>query len=674
MERGALMRHRPIAIMFLAGAITAVAQQDYPFSAVPFTQVRVTDSFWAPRMQMNRTVTIPASFDQCRTTGRIRNFEMAAERRGTFLTKYSFDDTDIYKTLEGASYTLATHTDKNLDAYLDSLIDVIGRAQEPDGYLFTERTMDPVNTSKRIGPERWVNERLHSHELYNAGHLYEAAAAHFLATGKRSLLNIALKNADLIDATFGPGKRRVAPGHQVIEMGLVKLYRITGEERYLRLAKFFLDERGRVQYDTTSKDVYRNGMYWQDHVPVVDQREAVGHAVRAVYMYSAMADVAALTGDSGYVRAIDALWENVAGKKMYLHGGIGAAGDGERFGGNYELPNRDAYCETCAAIGSAFWNHRMFLLHGDAKYIDVLERILYNGLISGFGMDGKTFFYTNAMQITKHYRHPDIELSRSAWFPCSCCPTNITRFIPSIPGYIYAQQQNSVYANLFVSSEAKLQLANGERIQIRQETDYPWSGKVRLRIICEHTARFPLHVRIPGWLARPVPSDLYSYADVQPVSFSMKLNGAELSVKGTPGYAVVDRQWKGDEVIEIEFPMPIRRVVSHAAVTDNIGKVALQRGPLVYCAEWVDNGGSTSSLLLPDDVLLNADARRDLLGGVVTITGAVPAFKIGEDGTSVTTVRQQFSAIPYYAWAHRGEGEMTVWLPRRVNAFDIISR
>lgn len=667
---------KPLSIILLAISATVWAQQparDYPVTAVPFMQVHVTDSFWAPRMEMNRSVTIPASFDQCRTTGRIKNFEMAAERKGKFLTKYSFDDTDIYKTLEGASYSLSTHPDKELDAYLDSLIHLIGQAQEPDGYLFTERTIDPVNTSKRIGPERWVNERQHSHELYNAGHLYEAAAAHFLATSKRSLLNIALKNADLIDATFGPDKRRVAPGHQVIEMGLVKLYRITGDEKYLRLAKFFLDERGRIPYDTTSKDVFRNGKYWQDHKPVVEQKEVVGHAVRAMYMYSAMADIAALTGDATYIRAIDTLWGNVAGKKMYVHGGIGAAGDGERFGENYELPNRDAYCETCAAIGSVFWNHRMFLLHGNARYIDVLERILYNGLISGFGLDGKTFFYTNAMQISKHYRHPDIELSRSTWFPCSCCPTNITRFVPSIPGYIFAQKEKNIFVNLFMSSETDFSLPNDVQVALKQETNYPWNGKVRIAVNPKNSARFSVNIRIPGWLSQPVPSDLYSYQSKRTASYSLTINGSKVAVQVKNGYAVLDREWRENDVVEIEFPMNIERVLSNPNLRENSGKVALQRGPLVYCAEWIDNGGLTSNLLLPDETLLKAEFRQDLLNGVMTLSGEVPAIVIGKDGRSATTVQQQFVAIPYYAWAHRGEGEMNIWLPQALARIEIIS-
>lgn len=660
-------------LLVMMFSMNGFAQPDYPFTPVPFTEVRLHDSFWQPRLETNRTVTIPASFEQCRLTGRIKNFEMAAARAGKFCTKYSFDDTDVYKTIEGASYTLSTHPDAGLDAYLDSLIALVARAQEPDGYLFTERTIDPVNTSARIGSERWVNERLHSHELYNAGHLYEAAVAHYRATGKRSLLDIALKNARLIAATFGPDKRRVAPGHQVIEMGLVKLFRVTGDTTFLHLAKLFLEERGRVRYDTTSNDVFKNGMYWQDHLPVVRQREAVGHAVRAVYMYSGMADIAALTRDTAYVQAIDALWDNVVSKKMYVHGGIGAAGDGERFGKNYELPNRDAYCETCAAIGNVFWNHRMFLLHGHAKYIDVLERILYNGLISGYGLDGKTFFYTNAMQISKHYRHPDIELSRSTWFACSCCPTNITRFIPTIPGYVYARRGNFLFVNLFIASETDVTLSSGIRVAVQQETNYPWQGRIRLSLRPKTPARFALHLRIPGWLQQPVPSDLYSYLSSENNAYSLTLNGHEVTPQMHDGYAVLDRTWKEGDVVVLELPMTVRRIVSHPAVRENAGKVALQRGPLVYCAEWIDNAGATDNIILPDNVPLRAEMRTDLFGGIVAITGEVPAYKLAEDGITITTVRQPFVAIPYYTWAHRGEGEMTIWLPRRTTALEIIS-
>src|ERR1041384_4526891 len=425
-----------LSMFFLISFTTAVNAQDYKIAPVPFTKVKITDNFWLPRIKTNHEVTIPTSFERCENTGRIKNFEMAAAKSGAFCTVYPFDDTDIYKTIEGASFSMSLYPDPKLDAYVDGLIKKVAAAQEPDGYLYTARTIDPSNPHKWSGNERWVKERELSHELYNSGHLFEAAAAHYQSTGKKNLLDIALKNADLVCATFGPNKLHVAPGHEVVEMGLVKLYRITGKKEYLETANYFIDERGHYTgYDATSKDEWKNGSYWQDHIPVIEQDEAMGHAVRAGYLYAAVADIAALTGDPAYLNAIDKLWDNVVGKKLYVQGGIGAVGDGERFGANYELPNSTAYNETCAAIANVYWNQRMFLLHGEAKYIDILEKSLYNGLISGVGMDGKSFFYTNAMQIRSNFTHGSMEPERSGWFECSCCPTNITRLIPSVPGY-----------------------------------------------------------------------------------------------------------------------------------------------------------------------------------------------------------------------------------------------
>jgi DUF1680 family protein len=673
------MRHfRHLTLVFIMGISAAgygQRRKDYPIQAVPFTQVTLNDQFWSPRLEINRTITIPASFEQCKATGRIKNFEMAAAREGKFCTVYPFDDTDIYKTIEGASYALKIHPDPKLDLYIDTLITLITKAQEPDGYLFTARTIDPLKPSRTIGPERWVNERLHSHELYNAGHLYEAAYAHFLATGKKSLLNIALKNADLIEATFGPNKRHVAPGHQVIEMGLVKLYRATGDEKYLKLAKYFLDERGHVKYDSTSRDVFKNGMYWQDHKPVINQTEAVGHAVRAVYMYSGMADVAALTGDSSFIKAIGKIWENAVSKKIYVTGGIGAAGDGERFGNDYELPNATAYCETCASIGNVYWNHRMFMLHGEGRYIDVLERSLYNSLLSGVGMDGKTFFYTNTLQIKDHFRHPDIELKRSAWFPCSCCPTNVTRIMPSIPGYVYAQKGQDVYVNLFISGSGSLKLADGTAITVTQESNYPWDGKIRLTVTPAKKSTFTLRLRIPGWASEtPMSGNLYAFADQKSANVSLLVNGESMAVKKEKGYAVITRQWKKGDQIEWNLPMPVRRLEAKKEIADDEGKIALQRGPLMYCAEAIDNNGKTGSIVVPEDAALTTELRKDLLKGVVVITGQVPVLKVSGDGKNVSTEKTRFTAIPYYAWAHRGEGEMNVWFPKQVKAVELISR
>ncbi|WP_343674467.1 beta-L-arabinofuranosidase domain-containing protein, partial [Chitinophaga sp.] len=531
-------------------SVTLSAQQaDYPIRAVNFTAVKLTDNFWLPRIQVNHKVTIPASFARCENTGRVKNFEMAAAHSGKFCTKFTFDDTDIYKTIEGASFSMAVTPDKQMDRYVDSLIAIVAKAQEPDGYLYTARTIDPLHPPEWAGPERWVNEHVLSHELYNSGHLFEAASAHYLATGKRNFLDIALKNADLLVKTFGPGKRGVAPGHEVVEMGLVKLYRITGRKDYLALAKFFIDERGKREYDKKSKNEWQNGKYWQDDKPVTAQDEAEGHAVRAMYLYAAMADIAAIDGDTAYLAAIDRIWNNMTGKKIYVQGGIGAVPDGERFGEDYELPNATAYNETCAAIGNAFWNERMFLLHGDAKYIDLLEKVMYNGLIAGLGLDGKSFFYTNAMQVTDGVKHGSLEPARSGWFECSCCPTNLVRFLPSVPGYMYAQEGKKVYVNLFINSSAVIKV-NNQEVAFKQEHNYPWAGNILLKVDPVRAVAFDLYVRVPGWArGEAIPDGLYRFKDTAVGPVVIKVNGVAVSYKMEKGYAVIGRQWKKGDVV-----------------------------------------------------------------------------------------------------------------------------
>jgi uncharacterized protein len=648
---------------------------DYPIQVVPFTKVKLTDDFWLPRIKTNHTVTIPASFDRCEETGRVKNFEMAAAKSGKFCTIFPFDDTDIYKTIEGASYSLSLYPDRALENYIDSLIVKIKNAQEPDGYLYTARTINPEEPHAWAGDERWERERELSHELYNSGHLYEAAAAHFQATGKKNLLDIALKNADLVCSVFGHDKKHVAPGHQVIEMGLVKLYRITNKKEYLETAKYFIDERGHYKgYDANSKDPWRSGAYWQDHKPVVEQFEAVGHAVRAGYLYAAMADVAALTDDKRFLTAIDSIWENVVTKKIYVQGGIGAVGDGERFGDNYELPNRTAYNETCAAIANVYWNHRMFLLHGDSKYIDVLEKSLYNGLISGVGMDGKTFFYTNAMEIKNGSPHKDMEATRSGWFPCSCCPTNVTRLIPSIPGYMYAQKDNDIYINLFANSGTTVEV-NKKPVEILQNNNYPWDGKLSFTINTKAPQDMRLLVRIPGWADNEaIPSSLYTFVNQSQQKVQIMINSAPAKFVMEKGYAVLERKWKKGDIVEVHLPMEVRRVTANAHVKDDIGKVALQRGPLVYCAEWPDNFGKAGNIILPKNIEFKAVHKDDLLNGVTVLTTEAIAFDIDEKGQNVTTVKRPFTAIPYYAWAHRGAGEMMIWFPEKITNLDLISR
>ena len=636
--------------------------RDYPVKPVPFNSVHVNDVFWAPRIETNRTVSIPFAFQKCVETGRMDNFERAAAvLRGEVIQNtrppgYPFDDTDPYKVLEGASYSLSVHPDPELEAQLDGLITKIGAAQEKDGYLYTTRTINPENPHRWAGKERWVLEGVDSHELYNLGHLYEAAVAHYQATGKRALLDIALKTAALLDRTFGPGKRSIWPGHQITEMGLAKLYRITGDQRYLNLARFIIDERGPNTIEGSGRT------YNQSHEKVVDQTEAVGHAVRATYMYSGIADIAALTGETAYINAIGRIWENVAGKRIYITGGIGASSTGEAFGRNYELPNMSAYCETCAAIGNDFWNHRLFLLHGDAKYIDVMERTLYNGLISGVSLDGKGFFYPNPLESNGQHQ-------RSPWFGVACCPSNVTRFMASVPGYVYAQQGDTLYVNLFMGSTAEVKLDSGPTVKILQETRYPWNGNVKMTLTPDRDSSFTVNVRIPGWARNEaIPSDLYRFVDKAGDPAVLKVNGKAVAIALNKGYVALNRRWAKGDTISLALPMPVRRIAAHELVEADRGRVALQRGPLVYCAEWPDNpNGKVRNLMLPGAAPLASEFRADLLNGIEVVKGTAVSLAYDAQG-KVISKEQPFLAIPYYAWANRGRGQMIVWIPNTPSA------
>ena len=651
-----------ISFLIVIAQISSYAQpvMDYPIQGVPFNQVNINDQFWSPRIEINRTVTIPSSFKKCEETGRVANFEIAAgEKKGKFQTTFPFDDTDIYKIIEGASYSMSVHPDPALDKYVDSLIAIVAAAQEPDGYLYTARTIDPQHPHEWSGKERWVNVSKLSHELYNSGHLFEAATAHYLATGKRNFLDIALKNADLLDRVFGPGKRDDAPGHEIVEMGLVKLYRITGEKKYLNLAKFFIDCRG--------KKIDPSRAYWQDQAPVIQQDEAVGHAVRAGYLYSGVADVAALTGNQDYIHAIDKIWDNMVSKKYYITGGVGAVRQGERYGDNYELPNLTAYNETCAAIANVFWNYRMFLLHGDSKYIDVLERTLYNGLISGVSLDGKTFFYPNPLACDAHFNFNMGSLNRKPWFDCSCCPTNMCRFLPSVPGYIYAQKENNLYINLFIGSSAKINLKDKLPVEVSQQTQYPWDGHVAIHVAPAKKTAFSVYIRVPGWVRNmPVPGDLYSYLSPEPEKISIKINGKDTEYTMKDGYAVITREWKKKDIIEYTLPMNIHRVTANPKVQADEGKIAIERGPVVYCLEGDDNGSKLENIIIPDNAGLTATFKPDLLGGVTVISGEAVKFEPAEDGMQIKSEKLTFKAIPYFVWDNRGTTEMKVWFPRKV--------
>lgn len=627
-------------------------------NAVPFTQVKLNDKFWAQRIKTNRDTTLWYDLKKCEETGRLKNFAVAGGLQEGGFSGIYFNDSDVYKVIEGASYCLAVQQDEKLDAYLDDLIATIASAQEEDGYLYTARTISDPEYKFPGRKSRWTNlER--GHELYNAGHLYEAAVAHHLATNKKSLLNIAIKSADLICKIFGPEEGQIhgAPGHEEIEIGLVKLTQVTGEDKYLKQAKFFIDMRGQAE----KHKLY--GKYSQDHLPVVKQAEAVGHAVRAAYLYSGVADVAALTDDAEYVQAIDRVWENMVNKKMYLTGGIGSVHEGEAFGENYELPNASAYNETCAAIANVMFNHRMFLLHGDAKYIDVLERVLYNGLLSGVSLDGDTFFYPNPLAWDGVSKFNKEQSGRAPWFNCSCCPVNVVRFIPSIPGYVYAVCGDSVYVNLYVGGTADLNV-NDSPVTLNQTTNYPWEGKVIISVTAPTATQFSLKLRIPGWAQnQPVPSDLYRYVSENKDEYIVRINGEVVDSIIDHGYVSLERTWKAGDQIQIYLPMPIRRVLSHPNVTENIGLVAIQRGPIVYCVEGADHDGKVSDIDLSDDTKLSSDFRSELLNGITVLNGtARRAESSGNESVAYTPT--ELTMIPYYAWCHRGDNEMRVWLPR----------
>lgn len=626
----------------------------YPIDPVPFTSVKVSDSFWGQRLKASREVTIPLAFSKCEETGRYRNFELAAHPSDTTkVTGYSFDDTDVYKTIEGASYSLQTYPDKQLAHYMDSVLDIVAAAQEPDGYLYTARTMNPKHPHEWAGSKRWEKVEELSHEFYNLGHMVEGAIAHYQATGSRKFLDIAIRYADCVCREIGDGEGQVVrvPGHQIAEMALAKLYLVTGDQKYLDQAKFFLDKRGY----TSRKDEYS-----QAHKPVIEQDEAVGHAVRAAYMYAGMADVAALTGDTSYVQAIDRIWDNIVSKKLYITGGIGATNQGEAFGKNYELPNMSAYCETCAAIGNVYVNYRLFLLHGDAKYYDVLERTLYNGLISGVSLDGGGFFYPNPLEsMGQHQRQP--------WFGCACCPSNICRFIPSLPGYVYAVKDNQVYVNLFMGNEAELKVG-GKKVILHQETRYPWDGHVTLTVDKNAAGMFAMKIRIPGWVRNQVvPSDLYTYSDGKRPGYSVKVNGEVVTSALEQGYFTIERKWKKGDRVELQLDMEVRTVKANGKVEADRGRMAVERGPIVYCAEWPDNSFNVLSLLMNQHPQFEVVERPDLLYGLNQIKTPVQTLEYDEQGRLVVK-DQELTLIPYYAWAHRGPGNMAVWLPSEVRA------
>lgn len=612
----------------------------YQIEPVDIQHVKLNDNFWLPIIKRVQEKTIEYAIAKCEEEGRLDNFLIAGgQLEGKVKGAMPFDDTDVYKIIEGASNSLISAPNKELESVLDSLIGIIKIGQEADGYLTTWRTINPAEP-----PAPWVEVKegkrwealFMSHELYNAGHLYEAATVHYKATGKRNFLDIAVKNADLMVKTFGDGEHKISavPGHQIIETGLIKLYQITGKAAYIDLAKYFLDNRG----NPDNHKLF--GPYSQDHIPVVDQDEVVGHSVRAMYMYAAMTDIAAIQNDSLYASAVNKLWNNMVSKKMYITGGIGAKHEGEQFGSNFELPNLTAYNETCAAIGNVYWNHRLHNLNGDVKYFDVIERTLYNGLISGLSLDGTNFFYPNALESDGIYKSNRGSCTRQAWFDCSCCPTNIIRFVPSIPGLIYSKGNNTVYVNLYASSHADIDL-NGKSIEVTQETSYPWNGTVNMRIVSD--SKITMKFRVPAWSRNEVlPSDLYKYANSNKLQPTLTINNEIVEPSIKDGYFEVTRNWNEGDTIEISFPMEVRTVKANEKVKENRGKLSLEYGPIVYAVEEVDNPKFDKiSISTLDEFTVQ---KENILEGVNTITN------------------DKLKAIPYYSWSNRGVGKMKVWI------------
>ncbi len=644
------------ALLMMASNMCAkIKPSGYPITPVPFTSVKVEDTFWKQHLDANRKVTIPLAFSKCEETGRYTNFIRAAHPSDTYKVEgYPFDDTDVYKVIEGAAYSLQTYPNKRLEHYIDSVLVIVGKAQEPDGYLYTARTMNPKHPHEWSGDRRWVKEEDLSHELYDLGHMIEGAVAYYQATGKRNFLNIAIKYADCVCRALGPGDNqlKIVPGHQIAEMALCKLYLATGNHKYLDEAKFFLDMRGKTAIQSE---------YNQTHKPVIEQDEAVGHAVRAGYMYSGMADVAALTGDTSYVHAIGRIWNNIVSKKFYITGGVGATSDGEAFGKNYELPNMSAYCETCAAIAQVYMNYRLFLLHGESKYYDALERTLYNGLISGVSLDGGRFFYPNPLKsMGQHNREP--------WFGCACCPSNICRFIPSLPGYIYAVKDKSVYVNLFMSNEADVKV-DGRNVHLKQSTLYPWNGDISINVNPKASQRFTVKLRVPGWVRNePVPSNLYTYNDDLNPQYTIKVNGAAFNGALADGYCCIDRKWKKGDNIEIHFDMETRTIKANHNVEVDRGRVAVERGPLVYCAEWPDNKNiNVLGVLISQSPKFEVKAEPQMLNGIDEIETQAQTLSYDNNGM-LQTQDVNLKLIPYYAWNNRGAGNMDVWMAQDVSA------
>ena len=618
---------------------------------VNFSKVNITDNFWKPKIDKVAMVTIPVCIDQTEVkTPRIRNFEKVARKKGEKHEGIFYDDSDVFKALEAMAYSLKTHPSAEMEKKCDEWIEKIAAAQQPDGYLNTWYTLYGLQ-------DRYTDMSMH--EDYNAGHMIEAAVAYYNATGKRKFLDVCIKWADQFDALFGPGKRDWVTGHQELELALVKLYKTTKNEKYLKLSDWLLSERGKRLAKGYTWTDWKDTAYAQDVVPVKEQKEITGHAVRAMYMYTGAADVASQTGDTGYMKAMKTVWEDVVFRNMYITGGIGSAGSNEGFSQDYDLPNEQAYCETCASVGMVFWNQRMNALTGESMYMDVLEKSLYNGALDGLSLDGTRFFYGNPLASSG--RH-----SRREWFGTACCPANIARLIASLGNYIYAQSNDGIWINLFVGSNTSIAMPKGN-VDLKMETNYPLDGSVKISLNTAKKIKYAMHIRIPGYAnGIAAPGGLYHFADNNASKIIIKVNGAVTPYTEEKGYAIINREWKKDDVVEFVIPMDIKKIISRDELKQDNDRISLQRGPLIYCFEGADNNGKAWNMILPGNTIFTAEPFLVKSENVIALVADMPVVNINADGTSVNTSVQKVKAIPYYTWCNRGSNPMQVWLPTKI--------
>lgn len=648
-----------VVLFYTTTAYSQTASQKFEF--VNFSDVNITDSFWKPKIDKVATVTMKACIYQTEIkTPRIRNFEKVARHDGEKFEGLYYDDSDVYKALEAIAYALKTHPDPELEAKADEWIDKVSAAQLPDGYLDTYFTLRDLS-------QRWTN--IEAHEDYNAGHLIEAAVAYYRVTGKRKLLDVAIRLANHIDSTFRLSNKKWFSGHEEIELALVKLYKVTQDERYLKLADWYLQQRGKGGIYTYGKTWFTPA-YWQDLKPVKDQTEITGHAVRAMYLYTGTADVAALTGNKDYMNAMQKVWEDVVYRNMYITGGIGSAGDNEGFTKDYDLPNEDAYCETCASVGMVLWNQRMCQLTGDSKYVDVLERSLYNGALDGLSLSGDHFFYDNVLASNGQHQ-------RREWFGTACCPANIARLVTSVGNYIYGKNNDGIWINLFIGSDTKISVANTD-VAVKMETNYPWDGAVKIHVDPTKKAKFKLYIRQPGWSQPGVTDGLYQVSDSHLSSpIHIFINGKDIlndkSIKSVleNGYWVVEREWKKGDVVDLSFPMTSRIVSARPELKMDRERIALQRGPIIYCVEGADNKEGVWNLVVLPATNFSETNYSVLDEHVMALQGEVLSADPNKDGNGFTMVKRKITAIPYYCWANRGANDMQVWLPTRIREIKI---